>query len=89
MTESTSPENHSSYRNAAVDDALNSAAVETDQAKRMALYAQIEDRVVRDYPAVPLYYSVRYTLVKPYVKNLKITSMGILNLKNVKLTGHP
>ena len=62
--------------------------METDSDKRMAMYADIEARILRDYPAVPLYHSVRYVLVKPYVKNLKVTPMGILNLKDVRIEGH-
>ena len=53
----------------------------------MATYAQIEERILKDHPAVPLYHSVRYTLVKPYVKDLKVTPMGLLNLKDVRLVG--
>jgi ABC-type transport system substrate-binding protein len=82
---SNSPENHFGYNNPAVDDALDQAAVETDHARRMATYAQVEQRILNDYPAVPLYHSVRYTLVKPYVKGLKITPMGILSLKDVRV----
>lgn len=82
---SNSPENHFGYNNPDVDAALNAAAVETDHAKRMATYAQVEQRILADYPAVPIYHSVRYTLVKPYVKGLKVTPMGILSLKDVRL----
>jgi ABC-type transport system substrate-binding protein len=85
---STSPENHTGYRNSSVDEMLNAAAVEPDNTKRMTLYADIEKRVLQDYPAVPLYHSVRYTLVKPYVKNLKVTPMGILSLKDVQVANH-
>jgi ABC-type transport system substrate-binding protein len=83
-----SPENHSGYRNSSVDDILNQAAVETDNARRMAMYADAEARILRDYPAVPLYHSVRYVLVKPYVKGLKITPMGTLSLKDVQIGEH-
>jgi oligopeptide transport system substrate-binding protein len=82
---STSPANHTGYRNADVDTALSSASTETNQAKRMATYAQVEERVLLDHPAVPLYHSVDYTLVKPYVENLKVTPLGILSLKDVRL----
>jgi ABC-type oligopeptide transport system substrate-binding subunit len=84
---SSSPENSLGYHNADVDQALQSAAVETDTARRMATYAQIEERILKDHPAVPLYHSVQYTLVKPYVKGLKVTPMGLLNLKDVRLVG--
>jgi peptide/nickel transport system substrate-binding protein/oligopeptide transport system substrate-binding protein len=82
-----SPANETGYRNADVDNALNAAASETDVNKRMATYAEVEQRVVQDYPAVPLYHSVSYTLVKPYVRGLKDTPLGILSLKNVSVSG--
>ncbi|MDQ6695243.1 MAG: peptide ABC transporter substrate-binding protein [Chloroflexota bacterium] len=85
---SSSPENSSGYRNNDVDAALSLAAIEPNSARRMATYAQVEERVLRDYPAVPLYHSVRYTLVKPYVQGLKMTSLGILNLKDVRVLAH-
>jgi peptide/nickel transport system substrate-binding protein/oligopeptide transport system substrate-binding protein len=84
---SDSPGNSFGYRNDAVDAALDTAASETDGKKRLADYAQIEDRILRDFPAVPLYYSVDYRLVKPYVKGLQITPMGILSLKDVYIDG--
>jgi oligopeptide transport system substrate-binding protein len=82
---SSSGANNLGYHNSAVDDALATADVEPDPAKRMAEYAQIEQRILQDHPAVPLYHSVSYTLVKPYVKGLKVTPMGLLNLKDVRL----
>ncbi|HUP28432.1 MAG TPA: peptide ABC transporter substrate-binding protein [Chloroflexia bacterium] len=84
---SSSPSNHTGYRNADVDAALNAAATETSQTKRMSTYEQVEARVLADYPAVPLYHSIRYTLIKPYVQGLNITPMGILDLRDVRLIG--
>jgi oligopeptide transport system substrate-binding protein len=84
---SNSPENHTGYNNANVDEALGLAAVETDAARRMATYAQIEERILKDYPVVPLFHSVRYTLVKPYVQGLRMTPMGILSLKDARQVG--
>ncbi len=84
---STSPANETGYNNADVDAALDAAATETDNSRRMSTYAQVEQRVLIDHPAVPLFHSVRYTLVKPYVQNLKVTPLGLLTLKNVRLVG--
>jgi ABC-type transport system substrate-binding protein len=84
---SDSPGNSFGYRNDDVDAALDTAASEVDVKKRLADYAQIEDRILRDFPAVPLYYSVDYRLVKPYVKGLQVTPMGILSLKDVYIEG--
>jgi ABC-type oligopeptide transport system substrate-binding subunit len=80
-----SPANETGYKNPDVDTALNTAASEPDVGMRMATYAEVEQRVVQDFPAVPLYYGVNYTLVKPYVKGLKVTPLGILSLKNVSI----
>lgn len=82
---SSSPDNQTGYRNADVDAALDIADKEPNQQKRMTTYAQVESRILADYPAVPLYHSVTYTLVKPYVQGLKVTPLGILSLKNVVL----
>jgi peptide/nickel transport system substrate-binding protein/oligopeptide transport system substrate-binding protein len=83
---SNSPENHMGYRNADVDAALGAASTETDRQRRMATYREVEERILRDHPAVPLFHSVSYTLVKPYVTGLKVTPMGILSLKDVRLS---
>ena len=83
-----SPGNETGYKNADVDTALNNAASATNAGTRMATYAEVEARVLNDYPAVPLYHSVTYTLVKPYVKGLRVTPLGILSLKNVAVLQH-
>ncbi len=85
LFKSTSPMNYSRYNNAGVDGALDGAAEETNSAKRTAAYTQIEDRILRDFPAVPLYYGVNYALVKPYIHELKVTPLGILSLKDVTM----
>lgn len=83
LFKSDSPDNYTGYKNADVDGALASAAAETDPNKRMSTYSEVEARVLMDFPAVPLFYSVRYTLVKPYVQGLKGTPLGILDLSKV------
>lgn len=82
---STSPENHTGYRNADVDAVLSVASTEKDRQSRMNVYREVERRILKDLPAVPLYHSVSYTLVKPYVTGLNVTPMGILSLKDVRL----
>lgn len=84
---SNSPENATGYRNPDVDAALSAASTETDAQRRLAIYREVEERVLRDHPAVPLYHSVSYTLVKPYVTGLQVTPLGILSLKDVRLSG--
>lgn len=80
---SNSPGNYFGYRNDDVDAALDTAASQTDTGERLAEYSQIEERILNDFPAVPLFYSIDYRLVKPYVRGLQVTPMGILSLKDV------
>jgi oligopeptide transport system substrate-binding protein len=76
------------YRNADVDTALDAAASEFDAGRRGSMYTQVEDRVLRDYPAVPLYHAAEYALVKPYVKGLSYTQLGIISLQNASIAEH-
>jgi ABC-type transport system substrate-binding protein len=80
--------NLTGYRNSDVDSALDSASAEFNLGRRASMYAQIEDRVLRDHPAVPLYNTVDYALVKPYVRGIKYTPLGILTLKNASIAEH-
>ncbi len=82
---SGSGENHMAYSNPEVDALLDRAAVESDEARRHELYREAERRIVADAPVIPLYHTVEHTLVKPYVKGLKVTPMGILDLAVVEM----
>ncbi|HET8628324.1 MAG TPA: peptide ABC transporter substrate-binding protein [Thermomicrobiales bacterium] len=80
---SDSGENQTGYRNPEVDRLLAEAAVERDPAKRHRLYLQIQQRILDDVVIIPIYHAIEYTVVKPYVKGLTITPMGILDLDTV------
>lgn len=82
---SGSSENHFAYSNPAVDTLLDRAAVEADEATRHALYREAERRILADAPLIPLYHDVEYMLVKPYVRGLTLTPLGILDLSTVEL----
>lgn len=75
--------NHSGYSNPEVDDLLERARVETDEAKRLALYAEAERLIVEDAPIIPLFFDREYTLVKPHVKGLVQPMPGVLDLRDV------
>lgn len=77
------PANHGGYSNPKVDDLLDRAAVEQDAMKRADLYRQAQQQIIDDVAVIPLYHPTDYTLVKPYVKGLTITAMGILRLETV------
>ncbi len=78
-----SPRNYSNYSNAKVDALLDQANVEQDTAKRADLYRQAQQQIIDDVAAIPIYHATDYELVKPYVKGLTITAMGILRLETV------
>jgi oligopeptide transport system substrate-binding protein len=78
-----SGENHGGYRNPEVDRLFAAAAVERDPERRRALYLEAQQRILDDAAVIPLYHSIDYTLVKPHVKGLTITAMGVLELDTV------
>ncbi len=80
-----SGENHAAYANPAVDTLLDQAAVATEDARRQTLYREAERQILADAPVVPLYHDVEYTLIKPYVRGLVVTPMGILDFATVEL----
>jgi peptide/nickel transport system substrate-binding protein/oligopeptide transport system substrate-binding protein len=78
-----SPENHTNYSNPRLDALLDEAARATDPARRADLYRQAQRLLLDDAVVLPLYFATDYVLVKPYVKNLTITPMGIMGLERV------
>lgn len=78
-----SPRNYSNYSNPKVDALLDQANVEQDAAKRTDLYRQAQQQILDDVAIIPIYHGTDYALVKPYVKGLSITAMGILRLETV------
>jgi oligopeptide transport system substrate-binding protein len=80
--------NHGAYSNAEVDAILEKARVEQDVVKRIALYHEAEQLIVSDAAWVPLWYTGdRYVLIKPSVKDYRMTPMIIPKLKHVRIEG--
>jgi oligopeptide transport system substrate-binding protein len=61
------------YHNAEADKLMDQADIETDPAKRMALYDQVQKIIIDDVPYIIRSTSKGTFLVKPYVKGLEIT----------------
>ncbi|MGH2559563.1 MAG: ABC transporter substrate-binding protein [Thermomicrobiales bacterium] len=76
-------DNYIDYSNPTFDDLLEQAAAQRDAEARSALYARAQQVLMDDVMLIPLYYDVSYTVVKPHVKNLAVTSLGILRLETV------
>ncbi|MCI0828229.1 MAG: peptide ABC transporter substrate-binding protein [Chloroflexi bacterium] len=82
---SESDENHFGYSNPEVDSLLEEAAVEPDHEARMALYQEIERRILDDWVAVPLWHNRSYVLVRPYVKGYELSAIGIPILQDLSI----
>jgi oligopeptide transport system substrate-binding protein len=82
---SSSPDNYSEYANPTFDALLDQAAATLDVDERATLYAEAESVLLGDNAVLPLSHDVRYTLMKPWVKGLDITPLGMLYLENVWL----
>jgi len=70
----TSGNNNMGYCNPDVDALLQQAAVKKDLGEQVALYNQAQEMFMADAPLIPLRYGQRFTLVKPWVQNLVVTS---------------
>ncbi|MDP2726461.1 MAG: peptide ABC transporter substrate-binding protein, partial [Dehalococcoidia bacterium] len=86
--------NHTQYSNPQLDALMKKAIAEPDPAKRLDMWAQAQKTVVDDAPVIFLFHDERFILVKPYVKDLKITGLdqqalpGNWNLNKVSLLKH-
>jgi oligopeptide transport system substrate-binding protein len=66
---SESSQNDPGYVSEAFDALVDEARLETDQARRLELYAQAEQQfIVEDAGIAPIYWYTTNQLVKPYVE---------------------
>lgn len=62
--------NGTGYNNPVYDQLLKSAALEADPAKRRQLLQRAEQVLLEDQPVIPIYFYVKKSLVKPWVKGM-------------------
>ena len=74
---SNSAQNNGGYSNPELDALLESARVEQDVTRRIAMYQQAEQMIVNDAPVLFTTHSLSYQLVKPYVKGYVFTPISI------------
>jgi len=68
--------NYMFYGNPKVDQVLEQARKETDDAQRMALYRQAERLVMEDAPWIPQHNQVFAYLYQPYVQGVELSLLG-------------
>lgn len=81
------PQNHGGYSNPELDALLESARVEPDVTRRIAMYQQAERIIVDDAPVLFLTHSLSYQLVQPYVKGFVYTPISISHERYMWLEG--
>jgi ABC-type transport system substrate-binding protein len=82
---SRSTGNYTVFEDRGIDQMLEAARIEADEKKRDSIYQDIESQVVGMAPMIPLYHDVKYALVKPYVKGLVLSPLGIIVLRDVTI----
>jgi oligopeptide transport system substrate-binding protein len=83
LFDSRSPDNYIGYSNSRVDALLAQAERELDPATRANLFLQAQQQIVDDGVLLPLYHDVSYTLIKPWVRGLTETPIGVVSLESV------
>lgn len=74
------------YSNADIDQKLTQARQTTDQAKREALYQEIEKKVIyEDYAVIPLYHVTSSDFLQKWVKGYPKDQLRVGGMKNVWL----
>ena len=71
------------YSNPELDSLLDRAAIEQDDAIRLSIYHEAEQKIVDEAPCLPLWFGTNYVLVKPYVKGYVLNPLGIPDLSKV------
>ncbi|MFQ5401483.1 MAG: peptide ABC transporter substrate-binding protein [Anaerolineae bacterium] len=82
---SGSRQNLGGFADPAVDEMLERARVERDVAARLALYADIEKKIVNQAPVIFVSHGMAAVLVKPYLHGYVLTPIGVPQWHRVTL----
>ena len=82
MFETGNGNNHTSYSSDAYDKLLAQARTTMDNAKRYAIYKQMETLLMTDMPIAPLFYRVVSYTTRPEVKGLVRSAFQDINFVN-------
>ena len=82
---SRSTGNYGGFSHSELDQLLERARVELDEARREELYRRAERTILDEAAAVPIHHETTHVLVRPWVKGLVITPLGILSYRDVEV----
>jgi oligopeptide transport system substrate-binding protein len=84
--------NHTNYCSSRFDDLVKQAGRETDDKKRLDIYGQAQKLALEEVALAPLYEREYFVLVKPWVRNLVITTLdsarGDYNYHRISIAAH-
>jgi oligopeptide transport system substrate-binding protein len=84
-SKNSSPPNYTRFNNAAYDSIYERSLSEKDDAKRYALYHELERIIIAEAPIVPLYYDEVLRFTQKRVKGLSSNGLNLLDLRRVRL----
>ena len=77
--------NASQYSNSEFDKLLDQAAIIADSAERGKIYREAERVLMSDWACAPLYTDKSYVLIKPNVKDVPLSPLGLDTFERVKI----
>ncbi len=80
--------NYGGYSDPQFDALIQQANGESDQTKAFALYQQAEQLMINDAACLPLTFGQNYLLIQPWVKNLTVNALGIMDFNDVTISSH-
>lgn len=77
--------NFSQYDNKEFNQLMEKAANETNAGERNKAYLEAERTIMADWGCAPLYNKKAYLLIKPYVKDVPLSTLGLDTFEPVKI----
>lgn len=81
----TAPPNYTRFKNEAFDKLYEQCLVEPDEAKKIALFQQMDRIIIEEAPCVPLFYDEVMHFLHNRISNWKTNSLNLLEIKEVKI----
>lgn len=77
--------NYTHFSSSFYDNLYEEALKTTDQAKRMALFRDMEQIIFEEAPVIPLFYDESVRICQSYVTGIETNAMNTLDLKRVRI----
>lgn len=81
----TAPPNYTRFKNETFDKLYEQCLIESDEAKKIALFQQMDRIIIEEAPCVPLFYDEVTHFLNTRVSNWKTNSLNLIEIKKVKL----